>query len=435
MRFFIVIAFALVAAAQDVRKVTILHSNDLHARLLPDTNQLGGFAHLATTVRNERKGCTGCLYVHAGDLVQGTPVSTLFKGTPAYQVANKLKFDAHTIGNHEFDYGYAQISIFLRTARFPTVSANIVDAQGKLMAPRPYFIKKVNGVRVAIIGAVMSDLVQGFLTPRTAGPYRSLPVVETIARYAKEVRPRADIVLVLGHIHQKEGSQIIHDVPEVNIVVEGHNHAGRKELEQVDGRVAVGCQGYGRDLCKLELEVDRKQKKLLSWKWTRIPITAKSIPPAKDVQKQVDKWEKKVAEIVDVRIGESRREFNQTEFRPLIEQAMLDQMKADFTYMNSGGVRDRLPKGVIQARHIWNIMPFDNRMMTAKVKGSEVPASLRRDKPVEAGRDYLIALPDYVATNEGQVKSLGIASIRFEETDIYLRDVIIEWVKKQRVLE
>ncbi|MBL8221107.1 MAG: hypothetical protein JNL62_17870, partial [Bryobacterales bacterium] len=96
MRFFIVFALALVAAAQDVRKVTILHSNDLHARLLPDNNQLGGFAHLATTVRNERKGCTGCLYVHAGDLVQGTPVSTLFKGTPAYQVANKLKFDAHT---------------------------------------------------------------------------------------------------------------------------------------------------------------------------------------------------------------------------------------------------------------------------------------------------------------------------------------------------
>ncbi|MBL8175460.1 MAG: bifunctional metallophosphatase/5'-nucleotidase [Bryobacterales bacterium] len=435
MRYLFLLAALLPAAAQDVRKITILHSNDLHARLLPDSNQLGGFAHLATAVRNERKGCTGCLYVHAGDLVQGTPVSTLFKGTPVYHVANKLKFDAHTLGNHEFDYAYTQIPVFLKAAKFPVVSANIVDERGKLMAPRPYLIKKVNGVRVAILGAAMTDLVQGFLTPRTAGPYRALPVVETMAKYAKEARGKADLVVVLGHIHQKEGSQIIQDVPEVNVVVEGHNHAGRKELEQVDGRVAVGCQGYGRDLCKLELEVDRKQKKLVSWKWTRIPIEAKRIAAAKDVQKQVDKWEKKVAEMVDVKIGESRREFNQAEFRPLIEKAMLEEMKADFTHMNSGGVRDRLPRGEIRARHIWNIMPFDNRMMTAKVKGAAIPAALRKDKRVEAEREYTIALPDYVATNESQVKSLGIVGIRFAETDIYLRDVIIEWVKKQKVLQ
>lgn len=435
MRLLFFFALSCLVEAQDVRKLTILHSNDLHARLLPDSNGLGGFAHLATVVRRERQGCSECLYIHAGDLVQGTPVSTLFKGTPVYQVANKLKFNAHTLGNHEFDYGYQQIPVFLKTAKFPVVSANVVDANGKLMTAKPYLIRKVNGIRVAIIGGAMSDLVEGFLTPRSAGPYRALPLVDTMARYAREVRQKADVVIVLGHIHQKEGSQIIQDVPEVNVVVEGHNHAGRKELEAIDGRVAVGCQGYGRDLCKLELTVDRKQKKLVSWKWTKIPIEAKSIPPAKDLQKLVDKWEKKVAEKVDVRIGESKREFLQADFRPLIEQAMLSEMKADFTYMNSGGVRDRLPKGVIQARHIWNIMPFDNKMMTARVKGSQVPAALRKDKPVEADKEYLIALPDYVATNEGQVKSLGIGRIKFEETDLYLRDVIIEWVKKQQVLQ
>ncbi|MFN7936198.1 MAG: bifunctional UDP-sugar hydrolase/5'-nucleotidase [Bryobacteraceae bacterium] len=435
MRLLFFFAISCLVEAQDVRKLTILHSNDLHARLLPDSNGLGGFAHLATAVRRERQGCKECLYIHAGDLVQGTPVSTLFKGTPVYEVANKLKFNAHTIGNHEFDYGYQQIPVFLKAAKFPVVSANVVDANGKLMTAKPYLIRKVNGVRVAIIGAVMSDLVEGFLKPSTAGPYRALPVVNTMSRYAKEVRQNADVVVVLGHIHQKEGSQIIQDVPEVNVVVEGHNHSGRKDLEAVQGRVAVGCQGYGRDLCKLELTVDRKQKKLLSWKWTRIPIVAKSIPPAPDVQKLVDKWEKKVADKVNVKIGESKREFLQADFRPLIELAMLSEMKADFTYMNSGGVRDRLPKGDILARHIWNIMPFDNVMMTAKVKGSQVPASLRKDKAVDADRDYVIALPDYVATNEGQVKSLGIGGIKFVETDFYLRDVIIEWVKKQKVLQ
>lgn len=435
MRFLLFLLLAAAALAQDVRKLTILHSNDLHARLLPDSNNRGGFAHLATAVRRERQGCTGCLYVHAGDLVQGTPVSTLFKGTPVYEIANKLKFTASTLGNHEFDYGYGQIPTFLRKAKFPIVSANVTNASGQLMTARPYLVRKVNGVRVAIIGGVMSDLVTGFLKPADAGPYRALPLVETMARYAREVRPKVDVVIVLGHIHQNEGSEIIRNVPEVNVVVEGHNHGGRQELEAVDNRVAVGCQGYGRDLCKLELEVDRRQKKLVSWKWSKIPIEAKSIPPARDVQKQIDKWEKKVSEKVDVPIGEARREFSSRDFRPMIEQAMLSEMKADFAYMNAGGVRDRLPKGTILARHIWNIMPFDNRMMTARVKGAQVPEPLRNGKPVTPDRDYVIALPDFVATNPATSKALGIQSITFEDTDLYLRDVIIEWVRKKKVIE
>lgn len=104
-------------AQERVRHLTILHSNDLHAHLLPDDQGMGGFAQLATAVRHEEENCPACLYVNAGDLVQGTPVSTLFRGIPVYRIANLLRFDVSTVGNHEFDYGWQQISEYAKLGK------------------------------------------------------------------------------------------------------------------------------------------------------------------------------------------------------------------------------------------------------------------------------------------------------------------------------
>src|SRR3954471_21529564 len=101
------------------RTLTILHSNDLHAHLLPDDMDRGGFARLATVVRREESHCDACLYLNAGDLVQGTPVSTIYRGEPVYSIANLLGFDASVVGNHEFDYGWQQVQHFGKTARYP----------------------------------------------------------------------------------------------------------------------------------------------------------------------------------------------------------------------------------------------------------------------------------------------------------------------------
>ena len=435
MRLFISLLLLMSSVqAEDIKKLTILHSNDLHARLTPDANHRGGFAHLATLVRRELAGCDHCLYLNAGDLVQGTPVSTIFRGEPVYTIGNKLKFDVSTIGNHEFDYGYAQLEKFLRMAKYPIVSANIVDQSGKLIAKKPYVIKKVNGLRVAIIGSVMSDL-EGFLKPMDLGPWHSSPAKDAVAKYASELRNKADVVIVLGHIHQKEGSEIIAQVPQVNVVVEGHGHAGRKELEVVDGRVAVGCAGYGVDLCRLDLEVNKTQKKLVSWKWTKIPVDANTIPAASDVEKLVAKWEKRVSDKVDRVIGEAKRNLEKRDLTPLIEQATLEEMHADFTVMNAGGVRDRLVKGPIMERQIWNIIPFDNVMMTATLRGSEIPEVIRKGRTVEPDKEYLLAMSDFLATNPVSIQQLGLQSVKFRDTDLFLRDELLNWVKKKKILE
>src|ERR1041385_1484918 len=118
--FVLLLVYGSSAQAQ-LRNLTILHTNDLHAHLLPDSYGRGGFAQLAAVLRHETAGCNSCIVLNGGDLVQGTPVSTIFHGLPIYQLANLLGFDASVLGNHEFDYGWKRIPEFMRAARFPTV--------------------------------------------------------------------------------------------------------------------------------------------------------------------------------------------------------------------------------------------------------------------------------------------------------------------------
>src|ERR1051326_5849736 len=83
----------------EVRSHTILHVNDLHARISPLENNNGSFAYLARVIQRERADCHDCLVLNAGDLVQGSPVSTIFHGLPVFEIGNLLGFDAMALGN------------------------------------------------------------------------------------------------------------------------------------------------------------------------------------------------------------------------------------------------------------------------------------------------------------------------------------------------
>ncbi|MBI3207467.1 MAG: bifunctional metallophosphatase/5'-nucleotidase [Candidatus Solibacter usitatus] len=432
MRVFVFFAGSVLALSQ-TRPLTILHTNDLHARLQPDDRKQGGLPYVAAVLRKERAGCGHCLHLSAGDIVQGTPVSTIFKGVPLFDVANKLGIDAFTLGNHEFDYGYAQLPVFIRRARFAIVSANIVDGNRHLVPP--YVIRKVGGLRVGIIGAVMGNLTSGFLKPGAAGPWKVTPVVETVARYAREIRGRCDVVVVLGHIlDREEASVILEKVPEVNVVVVGHSHAGRKEMEVRDGRVAVEVRGYGVEVGRLQLDVDVSAKKLTRWEWKRIPVDSASMKPAADVAKLAAKLEGRVAKIVDRPIAESRDDMTTAEVKALFDIALREEMKTDFGYLNQGGIRDRIARGVVLERVLWNIFPFDNEVMVARIRGDRIPERIRGKQPVDASKEYSVAMPDFAAQNEASRKSLGMEDVQFESTGRDLRDVMIEWTKKKKIL-
>jgi len=426
---------AFLATAQDhIRTVTILHSNDIHARLSPLENGNGGFAYLASVIRHERENCTGCLLLSAGDVVQGSPVSTLFKGLPVFEIANLFGFDAGTLGNHDFDYGWEQTRQFMELANYPISTANVEDGEGHLFTRQPYVVLLANGVRVAVVGA-MTDTLDTLTKPQARGPWHTTPLVEAVRRYANEARGRADLTIVLAHITDNEEAALLALGPTVPVIVTGHEHQGMPEAKVKDGRMVVRAKAYGEELGRLELRVDVERKSVASWSWKKVAVDSKSLTPAPDVAAQVKHWEDQVKEVVDQPLAVAEHEFSRAEVRVLIERAMRDQTGSDFAFMNAGGVRDILPQGQLLVRHVWNMMPFDNEVLVGKFKGRDLPTVVTAGHAIDPDREYTLAVSDFTAANQGAPSQLHTSGLVFAASGPPMRDMIVDWIRRQGVLK
>ncbi len=421
-------------AGAEVRSLTILHTNDVHARLLPLDTHLGGFAYLATVIRRERAHCSDCILLNAGDLVQGTPVSTIFHGLPVYELGNLFGYDAATLGNHEFDYGWMQARKFIQTANYPIVTSNMVDAAGEPFTPKPYVILTVNKLRVAVLGAMTQDL-RTLTTPVLLGQWRVQPLVATVRKYAVELREKADLVVLLAHITAAEEDTLMAQAPEIPVMVTGHIHTGIPEAKSRDGRVLVRAKGYGQEVGRLELQVDTEKKAPVSWIWKHVLVDSTKEEPDTAMARRVKRWEDQVTARVDQPLAVANRRFEKRDVKVLIEQALRDQTGADFAFMNYGGVRDVLPQGQVLVRNIWDIMPFDNRVVVGTFKGRDLPAVVVGTRTVEPARDYTLAVSDFTAANQGTNENLRSAGLQFPDDVGLMRDILVDWFRKKKVIE
>ena len=421
-----VIALLLAGVAPglaEVQRFTILHVNDLHARLLPDDRGRGGFAHVATAIERERQKAENAVVLHAGDLVQGSPVSTIFRGTPAFEVANALGIDAHCLGNHEFDYGWERIKDFERASDAPILAANVLNSQGDLLL-RPATVLQAGDLEIAVIGALTPRLL-ALIKPDQAGPWRSAALVESLRPVVEEMHERADMVVVLGHLFDDEDELVLRELPDVDVLVSGHDHGGRQEPLLVDGRVGVKLRAYGVELGRLDVAFDTDTGRIVRHEWTRIPVSSDRYPADPATAEQVEHWESQVSKRVDVSIGYCNRALDRSGVQALVERAIRDVTGADLAYMNRGGVRDSLGRGTVTARHVWNILPFDNTLVAATVLGKHLPEEATAGRGVDPNRVYRFVTNDYVA---GQWRGRGIS---FKPTEWVLRDTLLDWVKSR----
>ena len=218
---------------------TILHVNDLHARLTPNADGLGGFAHVATLLRRERAAAPASITRCTPAIsCRGRRWSTMFEGVPVYEVANRMGIDVNTLGNHEFDYGWRKlIAEFLKVTSIETVNANVVNDRGERMLDKAYVVREVGGVRLAIVGALLENLP---VRATEMGPWHVAPVVDSLRPVVAEAKERA------GSRHSCSAtsefarrSRCWRSYPTSRSSCSGHPHDGLdKELEH-DGRIGV----------------------------------------------------------------------------------------------------------------------------------------------------------------------------------------------------
>jgi 2',3'-cyclic-nucleotide 2'-phosphodiesterase (5'-nucleotidase family) len=430
----LVAAVCLGLQTSPVHEITILHFNDLHARISAVDGR-GGFAHLATLLQEERAAAKASLTLHGGDLVQGTPVSALFQGVPVFEIANHLQIDVNSLGNHEFDYGWRKIADFMKVATFPTISANMVDASGKRFLEPPYVVRDVGGLRVAVVGAMMENLL-ATTTLERLGPWHAAPLLETLRPLVADAKRQADMVVVLGHLTQIDIQSILQNLTDVAIVVAGHNHSGLDTPMLVDGRIGVNAPAYAV-VGRLTLRYNKDTRSVASHDWSRLPVDAGKYPAAPEVQRLVDQWEAKVTAVVDVSIGRATKPVAGRELQTLLERMLVERTGADIGYQNPGGIRDTLPRGQLLARHVWNVMPFDNEVTILSIPGRDLAGLATSDlrglpipDAITPDRLYRIATTDFVAQSlADRGKKYQVAS-----QGVLLRDLYIDWIRMKGVI-
>jgi 2',3'-cyclic-nucleotide 2'-phosphodiesterase (5'-nucleotidase family) len=321
----------------------------------------------------------------------------------------------------------------MSTAKYPIVSTNLVNAQGELFA-RPFVILTVNGLKVAVLGAMTEEL-HNLTTPKTRGPWTVSPLVDTVRRYAAEAAKQADLVVLLAHVGLPEEIALLDGVPEVQVVVSGHVHSGIEQAISRGNRMVVRCKGDSEQLGRLDLQVDTEKKAIASWTWKKIAVEAARLEPAPDVAEEVKKWNDEVTRRVDQPLATSARALDKTAVRKLMERAMREQTGADFAFVNSGGVRDALPAGQLLVRHIWNVMPFDNIVVFGTFKGKELPAVVTAGKEIDPAREYTLAVTDFTAANQGARSQLQTTGMQFPNEGPLLRDLLLDWFRKMKTIE
>lgn len=254
-RFFLTIMLAvtlLVGVQAKGKRLVILHTNDTHSCIFPLNPHLadtmlagrGGFIRRAEMVRRERSKHPDMLLFDSGDFSQGSPYYTLYKGDVEVGLMNLMRYDAATIGNHEFDFGVENMARLFKKADFPIVCANY-DFTGTALegVVKPYVVLKRGGLRIGVFG--LSPQLDGLVMAKTcAGVKYNDPVkaANDVAKLLKE-REKCDIVVCLSHLGWDiigiDDTELMRQTRNICIVLGGHSHSYFNALEYVenlDGR-------------------------------------------------------------------------------------------------------------------------------------------------------------------------------------------------------
>ncbi len=231
--------FAEMWAEDEARKLTILHTNDVHSRLEPfpmdgGKNQgLGGVAARAELISTIRAAEQQILLLDAGDIFQGTPFFNLYKGEPEMKAMAAMGYEAVTMGNHDFDAGLENFATQLQHANFP-VLINNYDFTNTPMENKyqPYKIFKKGKLKIGVTGVGIE--MKGLVPDALSGNTKYLNPVENVNRVAEILKKEksCDMVICLSHLgyKYKEDEKRMCDVilaketTNVDLIIGGHTH-------------------------------------------------------------------------------------------------------------------------------------------------------------------------------------------------------------------
>ena len=394
LHMFLVAAVCLLADRVIGREVsvTLLYTADLHGHLAGvvsdrETEPGGGLLRCAALIRNIRKQEPNVLLIDGGDLIQGSAAGFLSQGDVMIDAVKTLRYDALVTGNHEFDWGAANLIRLYARVEIPVLAANIASRDkraGDRFPWRPFLVKDVGGVRVVIIG-LANPMTASWIRPRLLDGARfdsSVPALRRVLPAVREQHP--DVLVVAAHQgYRKWGDNaaneinaIIRSFPEIDVVLGGHIHQAMEGLE-LRGVAYIQPGAYGLWLAKIRLQVDTERHCVISRMAELIPVDAE-VRPDPVLEQQCAGMLKRSQAYLNREIGRAAGDLlarsrypGQSQVQRLIARAIAAAVKADVVLHGTLSAAS-LSAGRITMRDIWRIVPYENTVGVAHLTGEEL---------------------------------------------------------------
>jgi len=378
---------SLVAAAQTASecnvRVTLLQVNDVYQFVPVERGTHGGLARVSTLRKQIMKESPNTLFLMAGDTISPSVESITYKGAQMIDAWNNVGLDYATFGNHEFDFGPDVLRQRVAESKFRWLGANVIDAKtGKIFAGTPAFeIREIGGVKVGLFGITLPE------TKTTSSPG---PEVEFrgACETAKQVIPQiraagAQTIVALTHLSLAEDKQLARCAEGIDIIIGGHEHT---LLQSSSGGVPIfKMTADGRELGRIDLNINQKTGKVESIDWQIIPVTD-ATPDDPEFAAVTTKYASRLTELaarvghtdvaLDVRSAVNRTE--ETNIADFVTDAFRRAAGADVALVNGGSLRADtiISAGEISLRDVLSILPFNNELAKIEVTGATLLQAL-----------------------------------------------------------
>jgi 2',3'-cyclic-nucleotide 2'-phosphodiesterase (5'-nucleotidase family) len=433
-----------------LRSLTILYTNDEHGWMeASDLN--GGAASMLQSWQREagytRDGTF--LVLSGGDMWTGPALSTWFKGESMVDVMNTMGYTAAAIGNHDFDFGVANLRQRAAQAKFPFLSANIREkATGRVPDfVRPYVIQKVNGIRIGLIGLTTLETPMD-TNPSNVEDFKFIPYSDALQDVSQRAKANgAQLLVLLGHlcIGEMRSLATITDELDIQILCTGHCH--EETVEQAGDGTIVQSGSFLQKYIRIGVLFDTISNRLVDMGAQLLDNPAHPGDP--EIASLVQEWHNRADPALWQVFGYAGKKIDSLsdEMTYLLTTPWMEAHPSARIALFSPRYVQSLPAGDLSEASMMSMIPMDNELVDMQLTGAQILETIQSrhpsvgglraseegyiladGSPLEPDASYHVLVPDslYEGGNHFEVRQYDPEAI-YTGTD--WRTPVVNWVK------
>ena len=387
------------AAAEGEHRLTILHTNDLLGRLLPepyfDEADWGGFARLAYLIAEQRNTrADSVLVVDGGDALGDSPLAGVDAGQMVVRLMNGMGYDALAVGNHEFDYGLDSLRIRASEANFNVLSANVRVATDSTALFTPFVFVERAGLQIALIG-LLSPQALKVINP-VKNPALNIDDPHLVLKTLLEgPAGRADLQVILVHMSAQEARDLVRAFPQVDLCIAGgfgretRRGASEHVVRFAGGGYLVTTPGWGAFLGQVEMTVRREGDEvvLVDVQPRLVPISPE-VSQDQTVASLIDEQQEAVQRAQQQQLGNTNEPIEDA--AQWAADLIRTRLNTEVSVINQGTLRSLTLDGDIQLGTLARLVRYDDILVRVEVLGSQLKAMADNSAKRPSGGQRLV---------------------------------------------